>query len=261
MSKKRKSRRRSYKNKDVKFSKAGMKGKVIPYSRLYNVPVQYNQTITKVVINDDAYDTYLEPSAYSFSKVSNVTNALFFEGAADRNLQQCFEEIGQLTVVNDFVQLRKMFRWCRFKWIRITLTPMNYEAAGTNTGDPEHPILHVINDTGTSAIGLGVKANYTIEEAQSLPANAYSQHYFNKPLRFDISPYFRTTTMYNPENKSFGYMPTWTPTNLPGQFTGGTNYIPVDNFYFGFTDLPAGWTFKVKIEACVEARSIKLEDE
>jgi len=240
------------------------RGRVVPYARLYQTPYSNaNQTLQITLVNEDDYDTYVEPSGYQFSKVDVLTNAIFFENIADRNLQQCFETIGTVPVMQDFRTLVDRFQWIRFKSIKVTLTPENYEGVGGDIGQDSHPILHVINDNASAAIALSTgdnpSPNYTVDAAQTLPKHQYTQYYFNKPLEFKINSVERNDGSSADKNSvPYSSYTRWTKTSGSNAAIRGTTFIPNDNFYFGFTDVPTGWQFKVKLTAVVTCKNILL---
>lgn len=242
-----------------------LQAKPLSFSRAITTPSCGDQTISKVVINESNFDVSLGPAQYAITKDGNLTNLIYYDpgaGTTQYNLQQCFEGL-TVPVVQDFNTLCKLFDWVRFEWIRITLIPDSYEASGPDVGEPEYPILHVINDNGTAAIGLSSgspTSTYTVDTAQTLPTHQYKQYYFNKPQRFYINMVERLP--YDSGNvkgaTQYSTAKAWLPTAVTGTFPSGTQYIPNDNFYFGFSQVPGNFSYKVKLEAKVKFKQINI---
>ena len=143
-------RRRTYKKRPYKKRRAARKrafvakkrrqrayainrlsGRALSYRSIFKIPGTHrNQTIQYCVINESAYNGYIDPSTYAFSKVDNVTNFIYPAALSgiQANLQITFENLGNPPPMQDFVTLRKLFAWTRFKWIRVTLIPEDYQA-------------------------------------------------------------------------------------------------------------------------------------
>ncbi len=263
-------KRRAYRAKRARKYRVAinrLQGRTLSYRKIFKIPGTYkNQTIQYCVNNETEFNTYVQPSDFATDKVDVVTNLMFptlFLGTNtnDSNIQQCFENTGNPPVIQDFVTFRKLFAWSRFKWIRVTLIPENYMAVSTGEstiGDtPTHPTLHVINDNGESALALGRNSQYSVDDARTLPKYAYTEHYFNKPHRFYINLVQRNDVI------STGVRPytsakTWVPQGSAN--FAGVQLIPVDNFYYGFTNVPTGFKFAVKLEACVVGKQLRIAD-
>lgn len=240
-----------------------LQGKVIPFSKAISIPDCSDTTISKIIINENEFDVSLGPSQYSQSKVGNLTNILYYEVGGTNlqyNLQQCFENLTP-PVIQDFHTMTKLFQWSRFEWIRVTLIPDSYEAAGPDVGEPEYPLLHVINDNASGVIGVNNTpgSSITIDVAQTLPNHQYKQYYFNKPIRFNINLVEKLNLQQNPKNVNMYSSATrWAPTMGGFSFNAGTEYIPNDNFYFGFSQVPANFSYKVKLEAKVKFKQMNI---
>ena len=182
--------------------------------------------------------------------------------SASNNLQQHFEDSANLGGCSQFRALCDNFGWVRFKWIEVVLTPETYQALGPNSGQitdnqAQHPVLHYINDDGSSALSLGTGiSNINVADAEDLPRHAYGTRVFDKPMVFRISPVEKLTASKTSPNYS-SYC-TWADINSD-PITGGTQYIPVDGFYLGLSDAPEDFTVKVKVRACVVAKNMSLE--
>lgn len=271
--KRRAARKRAYvakKRRQRSYAMNRLKGRSLPYHRIFTLPgTSRNQTIQYSVINESEYNVYFEPNDFTAStKVDRVTNFIYpsFIGGVNNNLQICFENLQTPPVMQDFVTLRKMFAWTRFKWIRVTLIPEDYQAVSTGEatiGDtPTHPTLCVINDNGEAAQTLGPDSNYSIDDARTLAKHSYSEHYFNRPHRFYVNSVQMnqlTGTSAAKNIQPYASYKRWVgPSNNIGQ--DGTQLIPNDNFYYGFTNIPDGFKFAVKLEACVVAKHLRIAD-
>jgi len=255
--KKKKSRAKSrYQKRTPKFK---------TLNSLYRTPSAYqNQTIQKTVESSSLSNTrlYEQPSAFVPSKFNNVTNLLYQFTSLDPgqtiNLQQCFQTTTQVVpeAIPEFRRLVETFRYIRFKWIKVTLIPHMYEAAGPQTGQPEYPLLHYINDDGSASLGLGQQSNYPISACEALPDSQYGKVLFTKPVTFTINPVEKLTP--SKASPNYASYRRWIDTTTGGLGDEGTVYIPNDSFYFGFTDIPTGWKFQTRIEACIVAKEIIL---
>jgi len=229
-----------------------------------NRGVTRNQTIQKIVETDDAIASIYQDGFGGGTL--NLSNRLFGTiqnpSGAQSNLQQHFEDTANLGGCSQFRALCDNFGWVRFKWIEVVLTPETYQALGPNSGQitdnqAQHPVLHYINDDGSSALSLGNGlANIPIVDAEDLPRHAYGTRVFDKPMVFRISPVEKLTASKTSPNYSSHC--TWANTNSD-PVTGGTQYIPVDGLYLGLTNIPADFTVKIKARACVVAKNMTLD--
>ena len=213
-----------------------------------------DQTILKIV------ETKADRSIYysvDQAKINNVTNLfqLNSTGTPALNLQQCFEigtDIGGLNYIPEYVNFAAAFRYVKFMWIKVTLTPLKYDGTQPSISDDEHPTLHYINDDGSAALGLVPSNTYTIGKVETLPSRQYGTRYFNQPYEFTVSTISKNATDKNSPN-AFS-MQTWCETAV----ANGTEYVPVDNFYYGFTNVPANFKYAIKVRACVVGKDLLL---
>lgn len=254
----------SKKRRQRRYAINRLKGRTMSFNRIFKLPgTSNNQTIQYCVIQESEFNFYKDPNV--FQHQDRLSNLLQFtsDNQNSRNLQQCFENFGTPPVMQDFVTFRKLFAWTRFKWIRITLVPENYQAVSTGEatiGDtPTHPTLHVINDNGEASQTLGQANSYSVDDARSLAKHQYSEHYFNKPYRFYINLVQRNNTP-DPKTPIYSSATRWCPIDASNDALSGTSYIPNDNFYFGFSGVPAGFKYQVKIEACVIGKQLRIAD-
>jgi hypothetical protein len=230
--------------------------KVVPFNKIWRTPSSWrNQTIQKICETNTAYQVNVVPTA---AKIGNVTNLFPSDGNGLQfiNLQQCFEANtaagGTANYITEYVNLATVFRYVRFKWIKVTLTPLRWEGAQPSVGEAEHPIIHYINDDGSAAQGLGPSQSYAISIVETLPAHQYGQRYFVDPLEFHISPI--TKNPPDKESPNYSSYGTWSEAAV----SQGTTYVPNDNFYYGFSNVINGFRYSVKVSACVECKDLLL---
>lgn len=256
--KKRDTRRKRRVYRKTNYKNYGRAPKVVPYNKIWKTPsAWHNQTIQKICETNSVYQVNVVPTN---AKIGNLTNLFPADsnGLQFINLQQCFEEGaaagGTANYITEYVNLQAVFRYVRFKWIKVTLTPLRWEGAQPSVGEAEHPIIHYINDDGSAANGLGNANTFTVAVAETLPAHQYGQRYFVEPLEFHISP----VTKNPPDTTSPNYYSytTWAEAAI----ANGTSYVPNDNFYYGFTNVINGFRYAVKVTACIEAKDLLLSN-
>lgn len=212
-----------------------------------------DQTILKIV------ETKAERSVFygvDPSKINSVTNLFQLNSSGTLiNLQQCFEigtDIGPSNYMPEYVNFAAAFRYVKFMWIKITLTPLKYDGTQPSISQDEHPTLHYINDDGSAALGLVPSNTYTIAKAETLPSRQYGTRYFNQPYEFKISTVTKNATDKGAPNAYS--MQTWCETAV----ANGTEYVPADNFYYGFSNVPANFKYAIKVRACVVGKDLLL---
>jgi len=229
------------------------KARLVPWSRLYQVPnVRANQTIQKVVRTSDLIGFH-DPDATQIDNLTSFMWRVAQTPPGQRSLRDCFTD--PTGVFPGYEALITVFRSVRFKWIKVTLTPELYEedTAG-GAGDGNYPVLHYINDNGTIAASLATTTpnTITIEEAQTFSNRQYARLLFRKPVSFNINMVIKNSPATSTPNYSSGN--TWATTARDN----GSTYVPISNFFYGFTEVPNGWKFKVQIQACVVCKDLLL---
>jgi len=249
---------------------------------LYKVPNAHrNQSVTQICEADvKASSLYVRADDAAMAKDNQLSNHLYHSLANPEiplsNLQLCFRPSGNVATGVDIMptfigEIQDQFALQRIKWIKVILTPQMYLGIGPSSvsgNDSIHPILHYINDDGTSAKTLRpdglILSIMSIEDAQRL--NGYGQRFFDGPIEFKINPNerFFPTNETQKQDKLYTSYRTWTRCGEVDPPSGGSSnnpasvYIPNDNFFFGFSNIPTDFKYTVNVIACVEYKHLKV---
>lgn len=202
-----------------------------------------DNTISVVIPRPDAAAQYV---AVDTSKLDILTP---FCQVAPTGTQTPFQYLqGSLAHQNYY----GIFRYYRIKWLKVQFIPEKWMAVtltdqASGAEDGEKPRIHWIADDGSFNQWQTATSpsSVALQEAETFGSRVMKTRQFTKTFTFWVKPYFRI----NPElqGNSYATYSKWQPTNTPSLPALNDN----KNLWFGFSNVPTGFTYRTVISACV----------
>lgn len=222
--------------------------------KIKNIPTIYNS-----YENDQAQQAY---QIVTTAKTNGLSNGIWATSlTADNNLNEVFNS-------PLFASFNGVFRYRRLVSMSVRITPEVWSASTLVDGaaapflrDGEKPSIHWVNDDGSFGQNVAVDpasnvvASVPIDEAEKQGRRVVREGLFTRPYNFKIKCYSRNPIPVESQS-NLGSQPdvyrSYSKWNINSNVQG-----PLANFWYGFTNVPPDFKYKVEIFYTVGFRQPK----